>query len=631
MHIKRNSLAKNKLAEQITEPVVPEKKTKHNRKINLVLLLIILPLAAYFWFGLSHLSQFETADEHLWISNLYTGRIQNYWNAAADKDWAHTHINDKPGISLAYISGIGSWFEGNVGNKIIAKQNLWTKYDPQTQERTYCVYRLPIVIFNGLMSLFFFLAFWRLTKEHWLALVAASFILLSPVLIGISQIINPDALLWVFSFASLLSFLLFLKGTRFIDGFLAALFLGFALLSKYVAILLIPFFLAVLLAYMLFDCQDPAAQGTFRKKIIFITLGYLLIIAGGIGVFALLMPAALVNLKLLYDSVIDFKGQKMVLYASAGIDGFILLDVIILKSFLAKFFTKHLQILKIILPKILYAALILLAGSVLATWSLGHNFLNIPDIIKSKNLHSLISFKHLIMQAQALIYSLTPITLLLMIFLWIKSIFRKSKFDYLVFIFSAFIAVYLVAITKMDVLTTTRYSIMLYPTALALAGIGFYEIVSRMKNYYAAILFLLVLAFSGINVWLAKPFYFNYENNFLPKKLAIETSWGYGGYEAVDYINSMGNAKNMKIWTNYYGVCPFFAGKCVMEGQVKWMKDTDVANIDYVVLSAPGMDKNSSGLQSINQIFPTDKPVWELDIDGRPENFIKVYKNPLKK
>ena len=87
----------------------------------------------------------------------------------------------------------------------------------------------------------------------------------------------------------------------------------------------------------------------------------------------------------------------------------------------------------------------------------------------------------------------------------------------------------------------------------------------------------------------------------------------------------------MKIWTNYYGVCPFFPGKCVAEGQVKWMKNQDVANIDYVVLLTPGMDKNKSGLRRINQIFPTVKPVWELDIDGRPDNFIKVYKNPLKK
>lgn len=591
------------------------------------LLLIILPAAIYFWFGLQHLTQFETADEHLWISNPYEGRIQKYWYAAAEKRWENTRINDKPGVSLAFISGIGMWFENNVDDKLVRKENLWSIYNPSKQEETYRIYRLPLVIFNGILALYFFLAFWRLTKKHWLALAAASFILLSPVLIGISQIINPDTLLWSFSFAGILSFLLFLTNTRFIDGFLTALFLGLALLSKYVAILLFPFFMAMLLGYILFEYQKLTEQRKFRRKAIFISLGFLLISAGGIGVFALLMPAVLAKQGLLSKTLFNFRGQKDIFYVCAYLSTFILADAIFLKSFIVKFFAKYLQFLKIILPKALYLFLTLVVLTILATWSLEKDFLHLNDPgFNEKNLRNFSPYYQLMVQAKPLVFALTPITLFLMLFAWIKSIFRKSEFDYLLLIFSAFIAVYLLAITEMKVLVHVRYSISIFPAALAIAGIGFYEIVKRLKARESFVLLLIALFISYNNIEKIKPFYFNYASDLLPKNSRISTSWGYGGHEAVNYINSQGDPQNMKIWTNYYGVCPFFKGKCSAEGVVKWMKDSEVANFDYIVTSKPGMNKNAPGLKRINQIIATDNPEWELDIDDRPGNFIRVYK-----
>ena len=208
------------------------------RKIITTILVIIFfsaSLTAYFKFGLYHLNQFETADEHLWISNLYTGRIQAYWNAAAKNDWPDTWVNDKPGVSLAIISALGGIYEKNVDKKILNKENLYTITNPEILRQSLFLYRLPLVIFNGLMSIFYFIYFWRLTKNKWLALTVASLIQLCPILLGISQIINPDTLLWSTSFGSILSFWVYMRTGRFVDIFFAGLFLGLALLSKYVA------------------------------------------------------------------------------------------------------------------------------------------------------------------------------------------------------------------------------------------------------------------------------------------------------------------------------------------------------------------------------------------------------------
>ena len=72
--------------------------------------LLLVPLFCFFFFGLIHLTKFETVDEHYWIYSNRTpinywqynnGRIQQYWSALFSQNWAKTRINDKPGITLA--------------------------------------------------------------------------------------------------------------------------------------------------------------------------------------------------------------------------------------------------------------------------------------------------------------------------------------------------------------------------------------------------------------------------------------------------------------------------------------------------------------------------------------------------
>ncbi|HEX8974712.1 MAG TPA: phospholipid carrier-dependent glycosyltransferase [Patescibacteria group bacterium] len=615
------------------EGEVQNEAPKKEKSRRYILLLFVIPISIYFYFALQHLTQFETADEHLWISNLYTGRIQQYWNAINQKDWPETKINDKPGVTLALISGIGMRWESNVQNKIVDKENLFTVYNPEKTQETYRLYRLPIVIANGIMGLFFFLALWRLTRKHWLSLAAAGLIVVSPTLIGISQIINPDAFLWTFSFAAILSFMLFLQDRKWwasiIDCLLAAIFLGLAFLSKYVALVFFPFFLAMMLWYLFYNRDELVESGVFRKKAIFASIGYSLVIAGAVGTFALLMPAALVDNKTLLKFLFRFAQMKEILIICGAIDAFVLLDAVLIKSWIVKFLSKQLRFLRLILPKIFYAGMFIWFTLVLLNWGTDRNFLDVPifsmvkgsdEIFKHANL-----FQKMILESKALVFSLTPIALFLMLFLWAKSIVRKSHFDDLVFLLTTVFFVFYFAVIQQKLLVNIRYSIVLYPIAFSLAGIGFYELTKSLKHRYVLPLFLIVFAASIYSIWQIKPFYFNYTNDILPKNISIADSWGYGGYEALQYIKAQGGAD--KIYSDYYGICQFFDGKCVTEGQTKWMKHQDVMNIDYVVTSFDGVKKNTPGINAIDDDFDKGDPVWELDIDGRPNNFIKVYKN----
>jgi len=105
----------------------------------------------------------------------------------------------------------------------------------------------------------------------------------------------------------------------------------------------------------------------------------------------------------------------------------------------------------------------------------------------------------------------------------------------------------------------------------------------------------------------------------LPKKYIISGAWGYGGYEAAQYLNSLPNAKNLTLWADAYGVCEFFDGKCIQQPRI----DTTKYKINYYFISLQAAE---------NPRFQTNMDknyVWRLNIDDRSKSFLKIYKaNP---
>ncbi len=207
------------------------------------------------------------------------------------------------------------------------------------------------------------------------------FIFLSPIILGISQIVNPDATVWSFGFAALFAFLLFLKEGRFGMLALSSAFAGFALLSKYSAT-----FILIFLPLSLFSLKPSSTENAFSvpedlarflKKAL---LGYVLFLIGALVIFALFMPAVFIAPELIYEGTIGFKLAKNVLPLMVLL---VLVTLVILLDTL--FFRARLsfRILKGIgwsepLWLLLFCALpafLLLAS--LANWSFG-NFLDLP-------------------------------------------------------------------------------------------------------------------------------------------------------------------------------------------------------------------------------------------------------------
>jgi len=611
------------------------------------LLLLLIPLVIYFYFGLNHLTKFETADEHYWIysntnNNNYwdnnNGRVGQYWDALLSGNWMKTRINDKPGITLAYVSGISSWLRTNL-EKGIDSGAIAPMSKIDKAEKINFYFRFPILLFNGLFSLIFFYLIRKLTRSDWIALATATLILLSPVLLGISQIINPDSLLWVFSFAAILAYLTHLKENSGGYAFWTSLFLGLSLLSKYSSIILFPFFFAVMLAYFIENFQSWEAQ-TLTQKIRRYALTYFLIMAGALLVYAVLLPDNLVEFRHFMKGSLGFKGMQTFFLALIGCNLLILLDAYLLQSKAMRWSIEKIITLEKYFKLVIFAILPIIFVVIILNTLFGKDWLGLfitPFDASLKSVFSeLPNSKIILKQFLPLVFSLSPIVILFLLYIWIKNLRKADEFQWIIFVFSFFILALVAASMQQKIMLIVRYSIMLYPLIFTMAAIGIYQFfaLDKKSKLFKAAIFAGIIFISVASLWQSRPFYFNYTNILLPQPYLISDAWGYGGYEAAQYLNSLPEANKMKIWSDYNGVCLFFNGECkanylTMKNILEKSEDSDqLPKFNYFVSSRRGSILSHELWKDLTEDYKS-KNIWEYNINGRLDNFVKVYKNSI--
>ena len=386
--------------------------------------LLAAVLVVYFAFGFNHLTKFVSFDEHYWLYSVENDRIHAYWNAVSERDWKDTRINDKPGITLAYVSGIGMLFDKNPEDQVIAKFEKAKIYNPEKTESINFKYRTPILVMCGFFSFFFFWILRKLTKNPWIAIFSASLILLSPILLGISQIVNPDSLFWVFGFSSMLSFLAFIKLRDKKLAFFSSLFLGLSLASKYVSVLFFPIFFFIIIFYYLFRYNK--IKDEFRSRIIQNGFYYLLIIFGGMSIFAILMPASFVEAKYLYEGTIGYPGMKPIFWAIMVINAIMLLDAFLWKARISHLIFAKLSFLRKYIPPIVYTILSASFIFIIWNWMSKQGFVEWNDIPFDSKRKEVLGEEPLIklflLEQLPLVFALQPFVLLSLLYL-VDSIF----------------------------------------------------------------------------------------------------------------------------------------------------------------------------------------------------------------
>lgn len=586
-------------------------------------------------FGSLHLTQFVTADEHYWLYE----RIPKYWNAWGDWELKKTFINDKPGVSLALITGPALLVLPNTTNHCVEQKNRLYACQVQDTAGLLLVFRLPLLLVNGLILIYLFTLLTRLF-DPWVGFFGTTLTSLSPILIGMTQIVNPDALLWSTSAAALFSFFAVLKFGRTRDIITTIIFTTLAILSKYTALILFPAFALALFIYFIATLEDHSAEAL--HIILKNNLRRLIIIAVGTTFLALLLvPAFLLDRKYLAEYLATVPDKEVILFIFLPIVLAFLMDTLVFRSkiliALRKLIHQSLPLFRsVALLSILLVVSIIAARYLFPNWNIYAIPFDIKDLSDARY-HSSVpnSFEAFFLEWNAILFSLPPIVLFGLITLGIFGL-RKKPLAHAPIILSLvlFTVSFVVVLIHSNILATARYAIILFPVLAVLSAFGFRELTLWGEHRWSNIskgLALVVILGSILSLIAIYPFYANYANSLLPRTALVADAWGYGGYEAAEYLNGLPDASKLTVWSDYYGVCEFFVGKCL----TAYTFDGNEIRPDYYILTRRGEARymsrfdrweRLSGLTAHRYYRQTAiPPVWSLNIDDRPGNYVKVF------
>ncbi|MDD5083810.1 MAG: glycosyltransferase family 39 protein [Candidatus Moranbacteria bacterium] len=614
-----------------------------------VRLFLFVIVALFFGFGSYHITKFETTDEHFWKYE----RIPQYWEAIRNLHPKQTAINDKPGITTALISGIGmlvgeSPQNHRVRDDIATQGNIFTIYDTTLTQKINATLRIPILLFNGCFLFYFFWVLRKVTRDRWLSLWSTLFIGLSPILIGISQIINPDAFLWTFGASALLSFIALLRTNEKKFLALTAVLTGCALLSKYTANILFPIYLFLIFSHFILRFASEKTRSPesirryFHKEFVFFTLIFL----GASIVFSIFMPAALVKPILLYKATIGFPLFHKLLWPIATTITLTLADIHCFKAKILRVIAKNINDRQYLILRACSLFAFIFFGAIFINGATGNAFIPFDVLLETaksngklafptlQNAHPLVAFtQKLLLQAYPFTFSLPTTLLLLLLGLWLKISFtsvRKHKLLFLILTIIPFL--YFSAALFGDVLTNARYTILLYPLMAILGALGIRALLPNASAKHPIIITIALIILSTLSLIRIQPFYFNYANSFLPRQFTVHDGWGYGSYEAATYLNSLPNAASLIIWTDRNTVCQFFVGKCLSGTKI----NVETVVPDYFIITKRGVERGYTFVwKGPSELVPHPRdyyytqeslshPAWQLFIDDRPENFIKA-------
>ncbi len=592
------------------------------------LVLLFVVIAIFIGSGFYHIDKFETSDEHFWRLE----RIPQYWTALKNNDIDATYINDKPGVSIALISGTGLPF-------VSQNRNDYTTIQDFTMTLNRAL-RIPLVLFNGLVMLP--LLYWLLWRafDRRVASLGIVFIGINPILIGISQIINPDALLWSFSAGALFSFFALLKTNEKKFVILTGVLTGFALLSKYTANLLFVFYVLIAILWLLYEKTKNTHLWTraFLSRFLLITLG-------AIAIFLIFIPAVRENTTLFFYGTFLSPALKKILIPLLFFFVFLIIDSFFFKTrattTIVRFFRKIRTPLFVICA---IPLLLLIVFALINAWT-NASFItldNLKEIIAHKEtlkfpmlegLPAPIYFLgEVAIQSFNLLFALTPAIILSIIVTLFLMVFHKIHKYRAALLFVAIVPfLFFVGGIVSEVFVNTRYAIILVPLFALMASIGISHIVPQRKHFFASIVIILLLL-QGLTVYFSAPYYFNYQNIFLPKKFVLTDSWGYGVFEAAQYLNALPNAKNLTIWSDRKTMCHYFIGNCITRRKI----DAQNTLPDYFVITRRGVFHHhfkwlepETAPFSVEKVYTKkilDNPLWEFDVLNRPQNYIKIIK-----
>ncbi len=589
-------------------------------------------------FGLYHLNKSAYVDERLWTYS-DTKRIEKYWVNIIERDWGHTRPSDKPGISLAFISGPSLLFTTPSDFK---KEN-----NPDIQEMMHMLFimRLPLLVFSSIILLFFYYTVTTATNQK-IGLSSTAFIGLSPILLGVSRLINPDALSWAIIPLTIIAYFNYQKTKKLSWLYLTGILLGWGILTKYIANLLFVFFLLSIFTRNLF-CKDISSD-KIKKNLRHSLLSLSTIILISLITFYIFYPGAWVRPERLLLGTIWSQPFEPIWQYFVTFILLLALDYFFNKSNIALWAVKLLyksRAMIITLVSTLFFTAILL---VLYNVYFAQMPIDFESIISSPKTSIraggfVLNFQAFITSFYVLIFGVSPLALIGAVLAsfprWKHRKFETPNFLFVWHLFLFIIIFYIASIFSTTV-PIVRYQIILYPLIFIIAAYGWYRVFlffqKKKQLVVAYVLLVLIILSSIFSLYSIKPYYFSYNSLVLPQERLINLKdMGDGIYDTAQYLNNLPDAKNLNVWSDRKIVCSLFVGKCTNVTDLKEFIE-DGPDYDYYVISRGHKHKTVRLIEQrlageatyplrLDKLYlDNNSPVFELQLGNRPSQYIKI-------
>jgi len=420
---------------------------------------------------------------------------------------------------------------------------------------------------------------------------------------------------------------------------LSGFFLGLSVITKYVAnVLFVYFFLIFLLEYV-FYARDKIPIVKYLKQAL---ADYAILFATALATAFVFFPATWIDFSKLVDATVGNDVFSSTWPLFAGVIGLITLDILIFKTRFSSLVFGFLAARRRILAAIFGAVFLLFSAFVFFHVYVGLSVFDLQEIIASpKGIGEGGIFQNfggaLSADFFSLLFSVSPLVLFFILFaaiflLWEKELKRDSIIVTYIIIF---ILMYYVGSAINEVVTIVRYQIMVYPLIFVMAAVGasrFLDI-EKIKKYVAlpaayAVSIIVLLA----SLFIVKPHYLAYASEIMPKNFIVNLKgMGEGSIEAAHFLNELPDARNMTIWSDKGAVCEAFLGKCVINFK---REDLTENKIDYFVISTDRMSRSIKlsryvkNIVDFEEIYKSDKYIFNLIISNNPNNFVRVIKAP---
>lgn len=589
---------------QLTNFTVRIKYNIYQDKTHVALLLLVSFLFLYF--GTQHLGQFMSVDEPKW---LYT-RVPQLYEALLSGNWGLTYINDKPGVLPSLLAGITNFFLD------------LNDYGPHNLEDYLFWWRFPVLFFNFLM-LFPIYYFTRklLNKDY--ALLTTALIALNPIIIGISQIVNPDATLWSVSFLAFITFMLYIKTNKPKYIWYCGIFFGLALISKYfVSIFYILFFLLIYIEYLI---NRTTKRQLFQRCM---SLGKLYLIS--IIVYIVLFPATWV------DPYQIIKGTFGTNILNAGLMYFLLFlflvffEVIILDGRISQLI-KNRFLLEEIMLCFVGITLFIYFGFLLVNINTEYQVIDLSIIF---NRGEYPFFQAATRTGYNVLYTLMIFKLPALIITPFMLAFHNNKNDSiqktLFLCGSLMLFIFIGGSSLGGFVALPRYLIILYPVYCIIASLLY---LNYFKPKLLVSTFLILM--SLLITYHSTPYHLHYNNLLNNHQYVTNPTWGYGSYELAKKLNTYPDAEKINVWVDSEGFAEFFVGNHYWRGNIS---PFEVEDIDYLILTYGGerifrrADYNEAGMyydyivKSEGQLldYYDVEPIMSHYILGNRNNYIRV-------